>query len=62
MKDKHLIIATDFGEVALDMEARDAINMILDFAWSLQMTPGEFMQMFEHGIPACPHCEEGECH
>ena len=54
---KHAIIfKNDFGEVAIDHEAREAIEMIVDMAYSLQMTAAEFISEFENGVPECPHC------
>ena len=51
-----LVLSNDFGEVAIDGPARQAIEMIQDMAYSLQMTPSEFMDIFNEGIPECPCC------
>ena len=60
MKHSHATkICTDFGEVELDREAVEAIQLVQDMAWTLQLTPGEFMSEFEDGIPTCPACKQG---
>lgn len=52
-----ITMGNDFGEVLIDEKAREAIELILDMAWSLQMTPMEFIQEFEHGVMTCPCCD-----
>lgn len=59
-KHKPLTIQTDFGKVAIDDAAKEAITKIQDMAWTLQLTPAEFISEFDHGIPECPECKKGK--
>lgn len=58
MKCKYPILQNDYGTVKIDDEAKQAIEMIQDMAASMQMTPEEFISIFEFGVPECPHCED----
>lgn len=57
-----ITIKNDFGEVQIDDPARDAIHMIQDMAYSLQIEPSEFIEIFDNGIPLCPHCQKKGLH
>lgn len=54
---KNLSMRNDFGEVEITEELAHAITMIREAAWTLQVTPGEFMEFFVDGIPECPCCK-----
>jgi hypothetical protein len=55
---KHISINNDFGTVELHPAMVAAIKLIQEAAWTLQMTPGEYMSYFEDGIPECPYCKD----
>ena len=51
------ILKTEQGEVLIDGEAEQAILMVQDMAYSLGLSPSDFISVFDAGIPECPHCE-----
>lgn len=57
---KATTIRTDFGEVELTHQLINAVDLIQDAAWTLQLTPAEFISAFNAGIPKCPCCEAEE--
>jgi hypothetical protein len=53
-------IKNDLGTVKLTPQLVEAIRLIQDSAWTLQMTPGEFLDCFADGIPECPECKKDQ--
>lgn len=60
MSHKPIKMCTDFGEVEIDQEMIEAIDLIQDAAAELQLTPAEFITTFDYGMPKCPCCEAGD--
>ena len=53
---KHIKIENDFGSVPVTPALAAAVELINDSADELQMTGGEFMDLFVYGVPECPCC------
>ena len=53
---KHIRLENEFGSVPITPELAAAVELINDSADKLQMTGGEFMDCFVHGVPECPCC------
>ena len=54
---KPIKIKNDYGTVKIDEKARIAIAAVQAMADELQMTPAEFIEIFDHGLPDCPCCK-----
>lgn len=60
-KHKHgLKIKNDFGTVVWDEGKELAFRLLIEDAWTLQMTPGEFANMLAESDRQCPKCKAGK--
>lgn len=57
---KCLKLATDFGEVDLTVELREAVCLLVSAADVLQLTVGEVAEFIASAPVSCPCCEAEE--
>ena len=57
---KHNVkIQNDFGTVEWTAEHEAALQLLNDGAWTLQMTPAEFIAVLNDSDRECPKCKQG---
>ena len=51
-----LVLATDFGSVELTPELREAFYLLMDAAFTLQLSLGELAEILASAPEECPCC------